>query len=685
MKHTENTQLFPDWKAISKLQKWKKADFDNLLERYVNHKKEVYQKIKSIKKEDRNFENTILAIEKSSDAFVSLLYQIGTFSKTHKDKNFIDLANSFQKTLSENMINIEYDKDIYLYIKDYIEGNYKKEKKYLDNKYGTGSVKLVEDSFKEYKRMGFDLIKVKQDKFKNNLKKLSKISIDFSQNITEHKDFILCNEEEIKGLPENFVNTLEKVNGKYKITLDYPSIGPFLQYAYSREKRKEISDKNYRKGGEKNLKILTEMVKIRDENAKLLGYKNHADFKTENRMAKSEKNVRDFVESMIKKLLPKYKKELDELNIFAKNNLSQYKNVKSIEYYDLSYVGNKLKESKYSYDSSKLKEYFELDHVLKQMFNIFGNLFNFSVREIEEKEKKEKSIVLSDKEVKLFELKDKNTKQIMSYLILDLFPRDGKYGHACSSEFINSEYRDSKRVVPINEIICNFQQPIKSTPSLLNLGEVETLFHEFGHALHYMLTDCVYGSQAGYNTAWDFVETPSQFLEEFLFEENNFKKLAVHYKTKKPLDVSTIKKIIAGKNFLIGYSFLRQNIQSLFDLDLHSNKIKSNNSSKYFNDLIKKYINFNLQKDSIFPAGFGHLNGYDAGYYSYMWALVYAQDFYSEFKKVMNDKNKLKEIGERYRKEILEVGGSRDEMESAKKFLKRNPNNKAFLQELGIK
>jgi Zn-dependent oligopeptidase len=239
--------------------------------------------------------------------------------------------------------------------------------------------------------------------------------------------------------------------------------------------------------------------------------------------------------------------------------------------------------------------------------------------------------------------------------------------------------------VPINEIICNFQQPIKSTPSLLNLGEVETLFHEFGHSLHYMLTDCVYGSQAGYNTAWDFVETPSQLLEEFLFEENNFKKLAVHYKTKKPLDISTVKKIIAGKNFLIGYSFLRQNIQSLFDLDLHSNKIKSNNHSKYFNDLIKKYINFNLQKDSIFPAGFGHLNGYDAGYYSYMWALVYAQDFYSEFKKVMNDKNKLKELGERYRKEILEVGGSRDEMESAKKFLKRNPNNKAFLQELGIK
>lgn len=679
MKHTENTQVFTNWKAISKLQKWKKQDFDNLLESYIENKKEIYTKIKSIKKEDRNFENTILAIEKSGDEFIGTFYQIGIFAITHKEKDFRDLANDFQKIMSENMVNIEYDKDIYISIKDYIEGNYKKEKKDLESKYGTGSVKLVEDYFREYKRMGFDLIKVKQDKFKTNLKKLSKASLDFAKNIDEYQDFILCSEEEIKGLPENFVKTLEKVDGKYKITLDYPSIGPFLQYADSREKRKEISDKNYRKAGERNLKILAEMIKLRDENAKLLGYKSHADFRIEERMAKSEKTARDFVESLIKKLAPISKKEFKELASFAQKNIEQYNNLEKIEYYDISYVSNKYKEAKYSYDSAKLKEYFELNHVLDQMFNIFGNLFNFSVREIEEKEKKEKGISLSDKEVKLFELKDKNTKQVMSYLILDLFPREGKYGHACHGGGLNGD-----KNIYLDYIICNFQKPSKTLPSLLTWREVETIFHEFGHAMHYMLTKTKYSSQAGTNCDHDFVEVPSQMMENFILEDKYISKIAQHYKTKKTLDKKLLNRIIESRKFFRASDLLGTFVSSLFDLDLHSNKISTKNNGKeianYYIDLNDKYRDVGIYKKSLFPAYWGHMVEYDAGYYSYMWALVYAQDFYSEFKKVINDKTKLKEIGQRYRKEILEVGGSRDELESAKKFLKRNPNNKAFLE-----
>lgn len=678
----ETSQILPNWKEISKVLKYKKQDFDNLLQAFLKHKKEIYTEVKKIKKEDRNFENTFLAIENSGDDFADRFHQISNFAMTHKDKDFRDLANNFQKEISEKFVDLEYDKDIYRAILEYKEGDYKKEKKSLDNKYGSGSVKLFEDSYKAYKRMGFDLPKVKQEKLKKNSKELSKLSLDFSKNINDYKDFILCSEEEIKGLPENFVKSLEKIKDKYKITLDYPSIGPFLQYADSREKRKELFDKNYKKGGEVNIKILSGMVKLRDENAKLLGFKNHADFKTEDRMAKNEKNARNFVESLIKKLSTKSNKDLQELNLFAKNNLEQYKNINKIEYYDTAYVANKLKERKYSYDSAKLKEYFELEHVLKTMFNIFGEIFNFTVREVLEKEARN---ILVDKDVRLYEFKDKKTKEIISYLILDLFPREGKYGHACSSEIVNSKFINNKRVIPINEIICNFTKSNKKTPSLLTLGEVDTIFHELGHALHYMFTNCVYSAQAGYNTAWDFVETPSQLLENFLFEENNLKKLAVHYKTKKVLDKETIKKIIEGKNFLSSYSYLKQNIQSLFDLDLHSNKIKPTDSAKYYNSLLKKYFDFDLPKDSIFPAGFGHLREYDAGYYSYMWALVYAQDFYSEFKKVENNKNKLKEIGEQYRKEILEVGGSRDEMESVKKFLGRTPSNKAFLEEIGIK
>lgn len=677
----ETSQIMPNWKEISKVLQYKKQDFDNLLAKYIAHKKEIYNEVKKIKKEDRTFENTFLAIENSGDSFSDKFFQIFTLGVTHKDKNFRDLVNDFQKELSDKMVDMEHDKDIYRAIVEYKEGNYKKEKKSLDQKYGAGSVKLFEDSYKAYKRMGFDLPKAKQEKLKKNSKELSKLTLDFGKNIDDYKDFILCTEEEIKGLPENFVNSLEKVEGKYKVDLDYPSTTPFFQYADSRDKRKELYDKYYKKGGIQNIKVLTGMVKLRDENAKLLGFKNHADFKTEDRMSKSEKNARNFVESLIKKLSIKSKKELEELNNFAKNNLENYKNVKKIEYYDISYVSNKLKEKKYSYDSAKLKEYLELEHVLKTMFNIFGEIVGFNVNEVLDKEARN---VLVDKDVRLYEFKDKKTKQIISYLILDLFPRDGKYSHlGCSAEFIAGRVENGKRVVPINKIICNFTKPNKKNPSLLTLNEVDTIFHELGHALHYMFANSVHGSQAGYNTAWDFVETPSQLLENFLFEEKNLKKLAIHYKTKKVLDKEIIKNIIKGKNFLSGYYFLRQNIQSLFDLDLHSNKIKAADSAKYYNSLLKKYFDFDLPKDSMFPAGFGHLREYDAGYYSYMWALVYAQDFYSEFKKVKDDKNKLKEIGERYRKEILEVGGSRDEMESVKKFLGRAPNNKAFLEEIG--
>lgn len=671
--------ILPNWVKIAKTLKFKDKDFNYLLENYIKAKKEIYTNIKSIKKENRNFENTILALENSGNDFTDTIYQIGVYSITHKDKAYRDMADNFQKEMSEKMTDIEYDKDIYLAFMDYYNGNYKKEKKNLDKLYSEGSVKLVEDEYKGYKRMGFDLPKAKQGRLKLIIKEISKLSIDFSKNISEYKDFILCNEEEIKGLPENFLKTLTKENGKYKITLDYPSMGPFLQYADNREKRKELMDKNYRKGGKENLKILAQIVKLRNEKAKILGFKNFVDFNLENRMAKNENNVRKFVEGLIKKLEPVSKKEFLDLNNFAKNNLEQYKNVKKIDYYDISYVATKYKENKYAYDTSKIKEYFELENVLNTTFDIFGELFNFKASEIKDNKINKINV---DKDVRIFEFKDKKSKEIISYFILDLFPREGKYSHACSAEFIIGGEKENKRVIPINEIICNFSKPTKNLPSLLTLGEVETFFHEFGHAIHYMFTKAKYGTQAGYNVVFDFVETPSQMLENFLFNENNLKKLAIHYKTKKVLDKEIINKIINSKNFLNSFNYLRQNIMSLFDLDLHSNKIKPENSAKHYINLIKKYQDFDLTKDNIFPAGFGHLMGYAAGYYSYMLALVYADDFYSVFKEVGNDKKKLKEIGERYRKEILEVGGSRDESISVQKFLGRNSNNKAFLENL---
>lgn len=669
--------ILPDWPKIAKILKYKKSDFDKLLKNFVENKKNIYSQVKSVKKEDRTFVNTILAIENCDENFSDTFHQLGVYAITHKNKNFRDLANNFQKELSNKVVDLEYDKDIYKAVLEYQRGNYKKEKKTLDTKYGEGSDKLFLEMLKEYQKMGFALPSNKQDKLKDIIKKTTELAIDFSKNIAEYRDYILCSVEEIQGLPENFVKTLEKVNGKYKITLEYPKINPFLRYADNRAKRKEITDKNYQKGGKENLKILTEIIKLRSLEAKLLGFKNYVDLNLENRMAKSEKIARKFTEDLIRKVRPLAEKQFLTLNNFAKNNLESYRDIRELDYYDISYVSNKLKENKYLYDSSQIKEYFELEHTLKTTFEIFGELFSFFVEEV--KDKKERS-VLVDKEVRIFEFKDKKTKEIISYFILDLFPREGKYGHACSSEFIVSRFKTGKRVVPINEIICNFSKPSKNFPALLSLSEVDTFFHELGHALHFMFTKAKYGAQAGYNVVFDFVETPSQMLENFLFENANLEKLARHYKTKKPLAKDLREKIIQGKNFLETYRTLGQLILTLFDLDLHAKPIK--NVAKYYRDLFKKYRDLDLPKENIFPASFGHLvGGYGAGYYSYLWALVYAKDIYSVFAKAKS-KRELKSIGERYRKEILEVGGSRKELDSVKKFLGREPSNQSFLKDL---
>lgn len=680
-KREEEKVIYPDWLKLSKILSLKEKDFDTLLKEYLKSKKEVYKKIKSLKKEERDFKNTILALENSDTYFQNIFSGISIYSFTHKDKDFRDNADKFLKKLSKKSIELEYDKDLYKAFIDYYENNYqieKNSKKSLDAIYGLGSQKLVEDYYKGYSLMGFNLSLEKQKELKEINKKLSNLLIDFSKNIDDYQDYILCEEKDLLGLPENFKTLLEKENGKYKITLDYTLLGPFLQYAESREKRKELSAKNNKKGGEKNLKVLVKIINLRNQKAKLLGFKNYIEYNLKERMVKGETEVREFLNDLALKLTPKSKEDLEKLNSFAKNNLENYKDIKSLESYDISYVANKLKENLYSYDTALIKEYFELERVLKEIFIYFGNMFSFIAEEIKAGDIRK---IVVDKDVKTFVLKDKISKNTIAYLVLDLFPRDGKYGHAASSGFISEEYKEGKRVIPINQIIANFSKSTKSLPSLLALGEVNTLFHELGHALHYMLSEAKYSSQAGYNVSLDFVEAPSQMFENFLFEDKFLAKLAKHYKTNKTLDKKTREKIIKSKNFLNGYSYLRQCIFALFDLDLYTKKRDEKGIAKLYRDMVLKYQNLSLDKENIFPAGFGHLAGYGAGYYSYLYAEVYAYDFYSLFKEAKTKKD-LEEIAKRFKKEILEIGGSRDEKISAEKFLKRKLNNKEFLKNL---
>jgi len=645
--------------------KWQTKDIEKAAREIIARKKERYAEIKKIPKDKRTFENTIYAAETSEcgvdDAagFINILASVSTNARVR------DAARKAEQKMAKAMIDIEYDEKMYEAVKEYAE---KKPKEKLSHE----SKKLLDDTMRGYKRMGFELPKVKREKLKRMYKRLAKLSNDFEKNINEYKDHILVSRDELEGLPERYIKGLKKdKTGKYKVSLEYPDYVPFMSNAKNSEKRKELMDKNLQKGGVKNIKILNEALVLRGQTARILGYENHADFVLEERMAKSAKNVKKFQFDLIKNISFGANHDIVALSGAKEKETGRHD---GLEYYDISYYSNILRKELYNIDSEKLREYFPLEHVKKEMFKMFGGLFGV-------KFEKQSGYLLWHKDVELYVVKEHG--ETVAYFIFDLFPRDGKYGHAAVSDIIegrNSDFIGNEYIAPVTCLITNFMIPKKNNPSLLSYGELLTLLHEFGHLLHQCLTKARFSSQSGTSVKRDFVEVPSQILEYWGEDEKILPRFSKHYKNGKSLDKKYINNIKRSKLHMMAYFIARQLSLGIFDMELHTKKVK--NPSRLFDDITLKYTGISLPKGNIFPAGFGHLFGYDAGYYSYLWSLVIASDMFQRFKKggLLNRK-----IGLEYRKWILEKGSSMEEMEIIKKFLGRKPNNKAFLKEIGLK
>lgn len=654
------------WVKMTEAQMKKKAA------EYIVHKKKAYGEIKSILPENRTFLNTVYALERCDDSFESFFSKMGLLSEVSPKKEIRDAAHSVATDLSQKMVDIEYDRDLYISLVEYYEGNFPDEKKSLRKE----DIKLLEETLREYRRMGFDLSSDMQKKLKMLMKKTSKLSIAFRQNINDYQDYILCTEEDLNGLSSRFISTLPRhTDGRYIVSLQYPHIGPFMAEAKNQELRKKLAEKNLKKGGAKNLKIIEEIVKIRHEIAKILGYKHHADLRTENRMAKNARTVDEFQGSLLKTLAPLAKKDGEVLRAHAKTL-----GIKKLEHYDIAYVATDLKKKNFDLDPETVRAYFPLEHVTRELFALCENLFSLVIAEY--------PMPLWHKDVKMYQINDGdpgNKNAVIGYFALDLFPREGKFGHAAMFDVVVPHevgYGTEEYCAPFSSMVCNFPVPNKKTPSLISLGEVETLFHEFGHLLHMTLSRARLESQAGANVAWDFVETPSQIMENWVWDKEVLKKLSKHYVTGEHMPEAMIDCVIQGKTFQSAYFYTRQLIQGKLDLDLHTGKVKD--ASLAYRKMNKAYFNIELpEKETLFPAGFGHLVGYDAGYYSYLWALVYACDAFESFKNKGN-KNVMTniEVGMKWRREVLEKGSSDDELKLMKKFLGREPNNKAFLKEV---
>lgn len=646
--------------------KWTKSDIRRIGEEAVALKKKFYSDIKKIPVGERTFENTIRAIE-YSDYEIS---DIAGFIRVHREANTSsDIRAEAKRTLdfmNKKLVDIEYDEGIYRAVKDYERIEKDKAKLKPEDR------KLLKDMLLGYKRMGFSLSITKRKKLQNNIKRLTKLSANFLYNINEYKDHILVTREELDGLPERYIRGLskDKKTQKYKVSLEYPDMSPFMSKARNSQKRKELNDKSLKKGGQKNIRLLNEIIDLRTKNARLLGYKTHADYILEPRMAKTRQNVLSFLETLMVKINVGLKKDMDALTKLKRAQTGN--STAKIKQYDIAYYSDQLRNNRYSIDTELVREYFPIGVVKKGMFEIYQKLFSVRFEKL-------KGYQLWHKDVELYAVKDKG--RIVSYFALDPYPRDGKYGHACAMDIVKGRVcpDGDKYIAPFSVMLVNFQKPTKGTPSLLSHGEVEVFFHEFGHIMHMVLTRAKYMSQSGASTALDFVEAPSQMFENWIWDNKMLNILSEHYKTRKNLPQSLLENMLKAKFHLVYYSTMRQLILALFDIKLHTGSTRD--IPALYSRLVKKYVGITLFEGQLFPAGFGHLVGYDAGYYGYMWSKVFASDMFTRFAErgILN-----KKIGAEYRKIILEKGSSDEEMRLLENFLGRKPNNKAFLNEIGL-
>lgn len=641
---------------------WKPEDFKNFSTKAIAEIKQDYEIIKKIPSSERTFENTICALEKSGKKYGQKIHFVGFLSEVSPQKNVREAAHHVVEEFSNKVVDVIYDEGIYTALCDFAE---KKEKLHGEDKI------LFDDTMRNYRRMGFGLPRKKQELLKKNLKELSRLSMTFRKNINDYTDCITLTSDEAVGLPERYLSGLKKDSaGRFLVTLEYPDIGPFLENSPNDVKRKEIVDKNARKGGVANIKLLKRIIVLRHANARLLGYKTFAHYAIEERMAKSPENVMKFLNGILKKVEKGAQKDKAELLAF-KREFTNNKEV-SIEYYDSYYV-SQLQKKKYSVDTEKIREYFPFEKVKKGVFETYQKLFGVKFERVS-------NYPLWHTDVELYTVTD-NGKTI-AYFAMDLFPREGKYGHAAAFDLIDGGVVGDYYTAPLAALVCNFSKPSKENPSLLSHDEVETFFHEFGHIMHDVLTKTRYESNAGFHVAWDFVEMPSQMLENWGWNKNILKKISGHFKTHKPLSDTMIANIVRARKFRVSTMYLRQMLLSLFDMKLHYEKA-TGSPQEIYRKMIHEMVGHALPKTQLFPAGFGHIvGGYEAGYYSYAWAKVYAQDMFTRFENegLLNSKT-----GRDYRTWILEKGGSMDEMSLIKNFLGRMPNTRAFLKYISTK
>ena len=638
--------------------------------------------------EKPTFDNTIINTEEDKDGYYDLLGRVSTvfFNLMSAETNdeMDALAQKIQPILTQHANDIRLNRKLFERIQ-YVHRHHRKltpeEKMLLDNCY---------DGFV---RSGALLDEEGKEKLRKLTEEASMLSLQFSQNLLkENKAFILhiTDEKQLDGLPETAreaaaLTAKEREMDGWVFTLDAPSYSPFMTYSTQRDLREKMymarNSVCIHDNAENNLEICKRIVNLRREVAQLLGFRTYADYVLKHRMASKVKNVYRLLDDLIDAYKPTAKKEYAEIEKIAQK--SEGKHFK-MEPWDQGFYSHQLQLKKYNLDAEMLRPYFELSKVIDGVFGLANKLYGITFKE-------NKEIPVYHPDVKAYEVFDKDGSYLAGFYA-DFHPRKGKQGGAWMTEYQGQFIKEKKdktkeNVRPHVSVVMNLTKPTEEKPALLTLGEVETFLHEFGHSLHGMFANSRFESLSGTNVWWDFVELPSQFMENYAVEKEFLRTFAFHYQTGEPIPDDLIKRIVKSRNFMAATACLRQVSFGLLDMAYYTQK------EAFTEDIIPfekkawakaKITRKKPRTDTCMTVQFSHImaGGYAAGYYSYKWAEVLDADAFSVFKKegIFNQKT-----AQRFRDEILSKGGTEHPMTLYKRFRGQEPTIDALLKRNGIK
>ncbi|WBL21892.1 M3 family metallopeptidase [Zunongwangia sp. HRR-M8] len=623
------------------------------------------------------FENTIEELEFAGEKLDRVTSIFFNLNSAETNAEIQKIAQEVSPLLSEFSNDIILNKDLFKRVKTVYD-----QKDQLD--LTTEQKTLLDKKYKSFSRNGANLPKEKQEELREIDKQLAALSLHFGENVlaeTNKFELQITNEDDLEGLPESFKEEAKGVAESREkegwiFTLDYPSYIPFMKYAKNRELRKKMAIAFGAKGfhGDEldNQENVLKIAKLRYQRAQLLGFETHAHFVLQERMAETPEKVDRFLNELLEKAKPAAEKEFAALEDFAK----ELDNIDRLEKWDSAYYSEKLKQKLFNLDDEKLKPYFKLENVIDGVFTVASKLYGLQFNETNELEK-------YHSDVKTYNVTDEDGKDVALFYA-DFHPRPGKRGGAWMTEYKSQYVKNEKEERPHVSIVCNFTKPTKSEPSLLTFNEVTTLFHEFGHALHGMLANTVYPSLSGPNVYWDFVELPSQVLENWCYEKDALQLFAKHYKTGEPIPMELVEKIKESSSFQEGMQTVRQLSFGMLDLSWHAiNPTEVNDVKAHEKQAFEPTKLYPDVPENCMSTAFSHIfqGGYSAGYYSYKWAEVLDADAFEYFKEqgIFS-----KEVANKFKNNILSMGGTEHPMTLYKRFRGEEPKPDALLKRAGL-